>query len=217
MGGVDVEGDDVKLDSEGFMVPDKAQNNTFDFSSAQAFYRGVQLESIPLTVVTRWAAYAAKLPFVLYDKMLATGHPVGTRLHKTQRQSLEHLWHRAQMAQDDPQREGLPGRCDKAWFCKVFLGGKGMERNGVSIWDLASTFQPYDPVALLAALHGVRARFMRPLLVPVEGKRGLVEHEILGMNETNSGVEDGSELAEWLEGAILSGLSLPGAPGRTTI
>merc|ERR1740130_2582532 len=131
---------------------------------------------------------------MVYDAMAETGHPVGTRLQQSQRHSLEHLWQRVQLPADDPKREGLPGRCDKAWFCKIFLGGNGMDRSGGSIWDLASTFQAYDPVALLAALHGVRARFMRPLLVGVEGTRGLVQHEILGMNEANPGVLEGGEL-----------------------
>jgi len=208
MGGVEVDGEVVKLDADGFMTPDKAQNNTFDMESAQQFYRHVQQESIPLTVVTRWAAYAAKLPFSLYDAMAKTGHPVGVRLHSSQRKSLEHLWKRVQLEQDDTKREGLPGRCDKAWFAKVFLGGKGEDRDGSSdVWDLASTFQAYDPVTLLAALHGVRARFMRPLLVNVEGSRGPAQHEILGMSELSSGVVEGSALGEWLHIAILTGLT----------
>merc|ERR1712232_278158 len=108
-------------------MPDKAQNNTFDANASEQFYRECQKESIPLTIVTRWAAYAAKLPFTLYDAMAETGHPVGVKLHGTQRQSLEHLWRRCCMAEDDPQREGLPGRCNKEWFSKIFLGGRGQD------------------------------------------------------------------------------------------
>jgi len=209
MGGVEVVDNDVKFDEQGYMMPDKAQNNTFDFSAAQELYREVQKECIPLTIVSRWAAYAAKLPFSLYDAMADTGHPVGTRLHESQAHSLEHLWVRACLPQDDPKRGGLPGRCDKAWFCKVFLGGKGNDRDGTDgIWDLASTFQAYDPMAVLAALHGVRARFMRPLLVDVRGESGTIQHEILGMNEMNNGIVEGSELGEWLHSAILSGLMM---------
>eukprot|EP00931_Biecheleriopsis_adriatica_P030674 TRINITY_DN18061_c0_g1_i1.p1 TRINITY_DN18061_c0_g1~~TRINITY_DN18061_c0_g1_i1.p1 ORF type:complete len:796 (-),score=132.57 TRINITY_DN18061_c0_g1_i1:85-2472(-) len=121
MGGVEAEDGQVKLDAEGYMIPDKANNNTFDFDSARSLYLNLQKEGIPMTVVTRWAAYAAKVPFSVYDKMAATGHPVGKRLQKCQKQALEHLWRRVNMAADDPKREGLPGRCDKAWFCKVFL------------------------------------------------------------------------------------------------
>ena len=64
MGGVEVEGEKgqeiVKRDERGFMIPDKAQNNTFDFDAAQKLYRTLQEEGVPMTVVTRWAAYAAK-------------------------------------------------------------------------------------------------------------------------------------------------------------
>ena len=52
----------VKRDENGYMLPDKAQNNTFDFDAAQKLFHGLQEEGIPMTVVTRWAAYAAKLP-----------------------------------------------------------------------------------------------------------------------------------------------------------
>ena len=92
-----------------------------------------------------------------------TSHPIGVRLQKAQRYSLEHLWKRCCMPDGDPNREGLPGRCDKPWFSKVFLAGQGLDRTGEdSIWDLTGTFQAYDPVALLAALPGIRDRFLAP-------------------------------------------------------
>merc|ERR1740130_502322 len=50
VGGVEVEGDGVKLDDDGYFMPDHAQNNTFDFTAAKLFYRTVQEESIPLTI-----------------------------------------------------------------------------------------------------------------------------------------------------------------------
>lgn len=207
MGGVEVEGENVKLDLDGFMLPDKAQNNTFDFESAKHLYRELQKENIPMTIVTRWAGYAAKLPFTIYDGMAETGHPIGIRLKKIQKHSLEHLWRRACMAEDDPNREGLPGRCNKQWFCKIFLGGAGLDREGnTSIWDLASTFQAYDAIALLAALHGVRARFLRPMLVDVEGTNGTTRHEIVGVTESNNGIAEGAALAQWLHESILQGL-----------
>merc|ERR1719498_556811 len=118
--------------------------------------------------------------------MAATGHPVGVRLQQMQQGAIEHLWSRASLPANDPKREGLPGRCDKAWFCKVFLGGHGMDRDGSqTIWDLASTFQAYDPVAVVAALHGIRAKYVRPHFVCVKGKKDMAIHEILGLTEAN--------------------------------
>ena len=101
------------------MIPDKAQNNTFDMEAANNLYRELQLEGVTVTDVTRFAAYAANLPLTLYDRMAKTKHPVGLRLQKAQRESLEHLWRRSCLPDQDPDREGLPGRCDKAWFSKV--------------------------------------------------------------------------------------------------
>ena len=71
---VEEEGDSVvvKRDENGYMLPDKAQNNTFDFDAAQKLYRTLQEEGVPMTVVTRWAAYAAKLPLSIYDLMAKT-------------------------------------------------------------------------------------------------------------------------------------------------
>jgi hypothetical protein len=175
-------------------------------------YRELQLEGIPLTVVTRFAAYAAKLPLSLYDKMAATKHPIGARMQKAQKHSLQHLWKRCCMPDGDPNREGLPGRCDKPWFSKVFLAGQGMDRTGEdSIWDLTGTFQAYDPMALLAALPGVRDRFLTPYMVAVEDRSGEVTfHEVVGLSEAVTGVQPGAPLDDWLHLALCSGLALSG-------
>merc|ERR1719203_61766 len=130
MGGVETAGNTVKLSEEGFLVPDTAANNAFDMDAAKNFYRELQRQNVPMTIVARWAAYAAKLPLSLYDRMARTHHPVAVRLQKAQQSSLQHLWTRANMAVDDPAREGLPARCDKNWYCNTFLGGRGEERSG---------------------------------------------------------------------------------------
>merc|ERR1719201_2389935 len=192
MGGVEVDGGQtVKRDERGLMMPDSANNNTFDMEAAKNLYRELQLDGVPLTIVTRFAAYAAKLPLTVYDSMAETGHPVGARLQKAQKHSLEHLWKRCCMPEADKDREGLPGRCDKAWFSKVFLNGQGMDRTGRdSIWDLTGTFQAYDPVAVLAALPGVRDRFLAPHAVAVEDRSGTITfHEVVGLSDSVTGVQ----------------------------
>ena len=66
------------------------------------------------------------------------------------------------MDPDDKHREGLPGRCDKPWFCKVFLSGQGLDRGGSdSIWDLTTTFQAYDPVAVIAAVPQLKHKYFQ--------------------------------------------------------
>jgi len=210
MGGIEVEGNSIKRSEEGYLVPDTAANNVFDKESASNFYRELQRQVIPTTVVSRWAAYAAKLPLSIYDRMGETGHPVGVRLQKAQKHSLEHLWNRACLPAGDPGREGLPARCDQAWFSNVFLGGKGKDRKGTdSIWDLAGTFQAYDAIALLAALPSVRDRYLDPMVYSVKGlpQYGSTEHEVMGLNPSLTGVRDPDALRNWLEEAVLDGIT----------
>ena len=41
-------------------MPDTANNNTFDPVASAFFYRRCQEIGVPLVIVSRWAAYAAK-------------------------------------------------------------------------------------------------------------------------------------------------------------
>jgi len=208
MGGVQTSTTTVKMDEQGFMVPDTAANNAFDMEAAKNFYVTLQRQNISMTVVSRWAAYAAKLPLTLYDRMARTQHPVAVRLQKAQKHSLQHLWSRANMGIDDPAREGLPGRCNKIWFSQTFLGGKGMDRSGEdSIWDLAGTFQAYDCIALLGALPGIRDRYLDPMVYPVHGLHGVTVHEVMGLTAQLNGVRDPRALCTWLEQAMLEGFA----------
>merc|ERR1719253_848018 len=208
MAGIEVDGEEVKKDANGFMVPDQSQNNTFDWESSTKLFEDLQRRGIPTTVVSRWAAYAAKLPLSIYDRMAKTCHPVGVRLHRAQRHSLEHLWKRCCLPDKHEDREGLPGRCDKNWFCNVFLSGAGKDRSGSdSIWDLSTTFQAYDPVALLAGITSLRERFFKPITVTIKSETGPVDHEIIGLTETLHGIRDGSALANFISTALLTGLT----------
>mmetsp|Transcript_35154 Transcript_35154/g.74804 ORF Transcript_35154/g.74804 Transcript_35154/m.74804 type:complete len:1116 (-) Transcript_35154:92-3439(-) len=208
MGGVEVNSNNEPiLSDEGFMTPDTAANNMFDMEAARYFYRGLQAQSIPMTIVSRWAAYAGKLPLSLYDRMARTGHKVAERLQRAQQTSLQHLWKRANMSADNPAREGLPARCNKEWFSSVFLGGKGLERTGEdSVWDLATTFQPYDCIALLGALPGIRDRYLNPNVFQIKGNHGPAVHEVMGLSAEMNGVRDGVGLRAWLEAAMLEGV-----------
>lgn len=209
MGGVEVIDQEPARDDGGYLIPDSAANNAFDMEAARHFYREVQRHSIPLRIVSRWAAYATKLPLSLFDRMAETGHPVATRLQKAQQKALQHLWRRSNMPLESRGREGLPPRCTKEWFSNVFLGGKGLDRSAEdSIWDLAGTFQPYDCIALLAALPGICERYLDPHVVEVEGLHGTVSHEIMGLSETVHGVLDSGALITWLEAAMMRGVTM---------
>ena len=127
-------------DADAELTPDTAANNDFDMPAAKYLYARCQQLGVPLTVVTRHAAYAAKMPRSVYDTLALTGSSIGVRLRNKQRASIEALWERA-CAADEGARKGLPARCDRGWFLKTFCGGVDDGRGGDEpVWDLVTGF-----------------------------------------------------------------------------
>lgn len=204
MGGVLEENGLPKLDAEGRMQPDMtAQNHSFDKESTAFLYRQLQDMGIPITVVSRHAAVAAKVPRSVYDEMSDTGHPIGKRLLEAQKKAIEELWRRANLKADDAGRHGLPARCDRQWFLTAFCGGKGADKKPEdSIWDLIETFNLYDPATLVACIPNLREHFYAPSVVEVHG----VEHLVIGVSAKSHNVRVPSELAEFLKGMLVESL-----------
>jgi inosine-uridine nucleoside N-ribohydrolase len=206
MGGVVAEGDVPKLDEQGRLIPDpEAQNHKFDLASTEYLYRELQNRGIPITVLSRHAAAAAKVTRAVYDEMADTGHPVGLRLHDAQLNAIEELWRRANLPGDHVSRLGLPARCDRAWFCKAFCGGEGQEvaADG-SIWPFVKTFMLYDPCTLLAAMPGLREYFFSPYVYEYNG----VENFVIGVNAARHNVARPAELSGYLLNALVSSLQM---------
>jgi len=159
--------------SEVECEPDSAHNNTFDTDASAFFYSQCQKMNITLTVVSRYAAYAAKMPRSVYDDLALTGSSIGWRLRNSQRASIDQLWQRA--CSDDPKmRKGLPPRCDRKWFINTFCGGDDDPSRCCSdtAWDLVTGFMQYDTIALLAAIPAVREAYFDPsVLPPLQAKR----------------------------------------------
>lgn len=211
MGGVETDGNRVKIHADGRFRPDMtAQNVKFDGDSAKILYKQLQLMGIPMTVLTRHAASAAKVPRSIYDEMAATGHPVGIRLRDAQKEAIEHVWRRANLPDGDAGRSGLPGRCDAAWFRNMFLGGAGADRTGTdSIWDLVETFVLYDPMTLFAAIPSLREYFFEPEVVEVSDADGHpVEHLFIGVSGARHGVSHPEQLAAYLQTALVDSLRM---------
>ena len=203
MGGVEQKDNAVVKDDDGYMIPDSAANNKFDMDAAKYFYRRVQELCIPTTILTREAAYAAPVPRDLYDRMAATGHPVGVKLQRTQRHAIQDVWVRANMAADDPRRNKLPERCNKEWFCNTFCAGQGLDRNGDDdIWDLIQSFQLYDPMTLIAAVPELAERFFEPTIVTVNG----VDHSVIGVSKAKNGVKDPAGLSTFMIECFITSL-----------
>lgn len=148
-------------------LADSAHNNMFDTAASDFLYSQCQRANVTLTVVSRFAAYAAKMPRSVYDDIALTGSSIGWRLRNSQRSSIDQLWRRA-CSEDPNVRLGLPPRCDRKWFIDTFCGGDDDESrcSEDTAWDLVTGFMQYDTLALLAAIPGVRDQYFDPLVLP---------------------------------------------------
>eukprot|EP00929_Paragymnodinium_shiwhaense_P094720 TRINITY_DN5548_c1_g1_i1.p1 TRINITY_DN5548_c1_g1~~TRINITY_DN5548_c1_g1_i1.p1 ORF type:complete len:785 (-),score=118.28 TRINITY_DN5548_c1_g1_i1:136-2304(-) len=187
--------------------PDSAHNNQFDMPSAVFFYLRCQELKVPLTIVTRTAAYAAPVPREVYDILAQTGNVIGWRLRNAQRESIESLWKRAAAPAGDPRRRGLPDRCDGAWFKKTFCGNDPLlDERGPddAAWDLIKAFNMYDSLALVAAVPALKQRFFTPLKHTYRG----VTHEVIGASAEANGFSDtqAESLQQFLQQSYQKGL-----------
>ncbi len=205
MGGVKQKDDAVELNADGFMVPDSAANNEFDPAASSFVYRRVQELAMPMIVLSREAVYASRLSREVYDKMAATGHPVGLKIAKSQQRMLEDLWRCVNLPLGDVNRMGLPDRFDRKWFSEKYCEGQGLDRQATdTIWDLVKTANLYDPMTLLAALPDMRERFYAPQAVRVRG----VDHLVIGVSKNVTGLKNRQDLTDYLSQQLLSALSI---------
>lgn len=204
MGGVIRKNGTVVIEN-GLMVPDDAANNNFDMDAAKFVYRELQVRNIPMTVLTKEAAYAVPFPRSFYDELAKTGHPVGIRLRDMQKNSIEHLWYRSNLPAGDSKREGLPERCDRQWFSKQFLNGEGMDRDGSdSIWDIIHAFYLYDPMAGVAAIERYGPIYYEPDEFEIHG----TTHRIIGMTHERHNVKYPEALRGFIHSQIVSALDI---------
>ncbi|KAL1514517.1 hypothetical protein AB1Y20_003615 [Prymnesium parvum] len=190
------------------LTPDTANNNTFDRAAAAYLYASCQRLGVPFVVITRHAAYAAKMPRSVYDDLALTGSSIGWRLRAKQRASIEGLWARA-CAADPAVRKGLPSRCDRVWFLQTFCdGADDSGRQGEdSVWDLVGAFMQYDSIALLAAVPSLRARYFSPRELPPLAAGG-GGRTVIGVSGEAHGVADAAALVEMLGAGFTNGLRL---------
>lgn len=133
---------------------DRAYNNLTDLDAAKNFYRGVQELGIPLTVLTKEAAYAAAVAPEFYEGVAQTEHPVGQYLKNVQTSSLKGLW--------EGIISGLLPKLTPAWFFTTFTSQspdeaqidqmKQAQAPFEQIWPQVTKLNLYDPMTLLACL-----------------------------------------------------------------
>lgn len=190
-----------------FLTPDTAHNNTFDTAAAKFFYRRCQELGIRLVVVSRHAAYAAKVPRSCYDDLAALGSAIGCRLRNAQRASIEALWARACLPAGHQARHGLPDRCDRTWFLNTFCNSAAAtgRTSDDTIWDLVVGFMQYDTIATLAALPSLRSSLFSP-----EEFHGMknTTHLIIGQSERNHGVSNPEALNDFLKTGFSEGIAM---------
>lgn len=205
MGGV--EAFDSKSDKTTCLTPDSAHNQKFDPESSKYLYSRCQQLGVPLVVVSRWAAYAAKVPQTCYDDLASMGSVIGCRLRNAQRASIENLWVRACAPEGDNRRAGLPVRCDREWFLKTFCDdNEDGKSRGItdSIWDLVTGFMQYDSIALLACVPDLRSKFFDPIRV----RTPRAENLVIGLDSQTHGISDSKGLAKLLNDGFHTGLAL---------
>lgn len=195
MSGVDQESCEAAIAGMGTpLLPDpQTHNHCFDLEAASFTFKRLQELGIPMTIVTRFAAYGCPVPRHVYDLMIRNlvPNPVACRLSRAQQASIDRLW------RDVCAGDKLPARCDRAWFCNTFCGGEGLDRAAEApVWDLVKHFHMYDPMALLAAIPSKRELFFES--AEVIGAHGTL-HRIIGAVPGN-GVR--SDVAEDLRNAL---------------
>eukprot|EP00928_Gymnodinium_smaydae_P086959 TRINITY_DN71339_c0_g1_i1.p1 TRINITY_DN71339_c0_g1~~TRINITY_DN71339_c0_g1_i1.p1 ORF type:complete len:826 (-),score=137.62 TRINITY_DN71339_c0_g1_i1:93-2483(-) len=193
------------------LVPDSSHNQEFDRKSSEFFFRRCQELGIRLVVVSRWTAYAAKMPRETYDVLAATGSSIARRLRNAQRSSIEQLWTRAVAPAGSAQRKGLPERCNRQWFIDTFAGGQDDPARGADqpIWDLVDGFMQYDTIALLAAVPYLRDSFFNPVSVNTFAMNGQkTRNMVIGCSKEEPNVRESESLLDFMNQGFINGLAL---------
>jgi hypothetical protein len=185
----------------GSLVPDASFNNTCDLESAKNLYERLDKLGTPILFLTRHAASAAQIDMGCYDGLAKTGGAAGERLVAYQRHALQHLYDRTKLGADDPRREGLPARCDRAWFLKTFTSAPA-DFPGDDFWPLLKGLNPYDALATLAAIPGLSGK-----LFDATELSDNPNHRVIGVSADEHGISDSDEVRLALSALAKASLS----------
>ena len=210
MGGVEMDGEDIRLSREGFIIPHigpgGAANNNFDPGATWHVYDAMQRHGVPTITTTRYAAYASKMPFGTFKVMAASGNQMGARIAEVQGERFLELWMKANAPAGSFERGDLPERCNRQWFIKTFCGGS--DPGGGNVLDHIAEVAWYDPINLIASVEGLCSQFFVPTTVEVKG----ASHQVIGLSETNTGVRSPKELRQFMRHGVAEALRLGQTP-----
>mmetsp|Transcript_30125 Transcript_30125/g.70256 ORF Transcript_30125/g.70256 Transcript_30125/m.70256 type:complete len:819 (+) Transcript_30125:71-2527(+) len=159
------------------LQPDpEASNNALDMDAATKVYRLTQELSVPMLVLSRFAATLGRVPKRFFTELENHGGPVGKQLAEVQRQCIRQLWVSCCQPPSANDRMPLPSRCDRHWFLQTFCAGRPAQEVEASedIWDAVSSFNVYSPMCLLAAVPTAQEHFMLATRVKVRAATHLV-------------------------------------------
>jgi hypothetical protein len=205
-----VEGDQIVLDRNGFLVPNVTSgtgpaNNLFDVGSVAGLYYELQMRGVPVDTVIRDAAYACNLSFALYDAMERTGHPVGRWLAGVQRLSINERWQACVQNTGRPPQSGQPHR-DIDWFVSVFCPGappQGIPDDILPhLQRVGARFVSYDGLNTLAAVPSLAGKFK-----PVVFRRAGVSYRVFGVSNQVHGLDSPDAMREYLARNLMASLT----------
>ncbi len=204
MGGVESDDENIVLDADGYMTPDSAVNNFYDMPAAKQLYRQLQKLGVPMTVLTRFACYAAKVRTSVYARMQETGHAVAVKIARAHHQFIDNFWLAVNASPNAAAHGGLPARWNRTLFLETFCEGKGAERTGQeSIFDLVQHCTFSDPMALVAAVPELASRFYQAQSVKI----GATVHQVIGVSKKHTGIKDQDALTAFLVENIMLGFT----------
>mmetsp|Transcript_47914 Transcript_47914/g.158786 ORF Transcript_47914/g.158786 Transcript_47914/m.158786 type:complete len:301 (-) Transcript_47914:260-1162(-) len=176
------------LTGQTVLGPDPAAaNNRVDLEAARAMYHCAQEMSVPLVILSRHVAHACRLPRQLFDMLLEHCGSLGAELAEEQRSSTRLLWQQACAPLGDSARGSLADRCDRNWFLKTFCRSADINLHDTEdIWPYIESLHVYNPLSMLAAVPAFVQLHLRPIKHTVRS----AQHLIVGVSETDPGVED---------------------------
>ena len=190
-----------------FLKPDPTHvcfsSSTETLERAEYVMTKLQDLGIGMTIVSRHTAYEGSGTRDMYDHLARLNVHALRGLRQSQRTALESLFDKVTAPLSSEAREGLPDRCDRAWFADTMCAGIA-PHGRKDVWNNAATLPMYDCVTILAGVHET-ARSLFELSKESEYDCGTAVHLLFGESANHTGVRDGDTIRRVCEDLIRCG------------
>lgn len=157
-----------------------------------------------MLIISQHCVQACEIPLGIFDEFHRNGGKLGALLYDNWRSSMENAWEAACAAPGDVEKRcGLPDKCDRAWFLRRFCSEREPESDD-KILSALSPFNGNTSLAILTTLPQALRKCFDLKTVPVRS----VEHRLIGMDESDSGIPDLNDLRKTMYQCWFKGLSL---------